>query len=56
PATNPQGAASGIYRIMRGGSWYDEGWRVCSAERKGSSDSSYRMHWVGFRCAVSTQP
>ena len=56
PVENPQGPVSGTYRIMRGGSWYDERWRVCTAERKGSSASSYRMHWVGFRCVVSAHP
>jgi len=56
PTNNPQGPDSGTIRIARGGSWYDESWRLRSAQRKGSSHSSYRMHWVGFRCAVSARP
>jgi formylglycine-generating enzyme required for sulfatase activity len=55
PVENPQGPALGTLRIGRGGSWYDPRWRVCSGERKGLSPSSYRMHWIGFRCVVPIQ-
>jgi eukaryotic-like serine/threonine-protein kinase len=51
-ATNPAGPDSGTVRIARGGSWYDEAWRLCCGDRKGSSSSSERMHWVGFRCVI----
>jgi formylglycine-generating enzyme required for sulfatase activity len=53
PAHDPQGPASGTLRIARGGSWFDESWRVSATSRKALTPSSYRMHWVGFRCAVS---
>jgi serine/threonine-protein kinase len=56
PVENPQGPLSGTIRIGRGGSWYDPRWRVCSGERKGLSPSSYRMHWIGFRCVVPIRP
>jgi len=53
PSVNPQGPDSGSIRIGIGGSWYDPRFRVCSGERKGLTPSSYRMHWIGFRCVVS---
>jgi serine/threonine-protein kinase len=56
PIKNPQGPASGTMRIARGGSWFDEGWQVSASYRKGLTPSSYRMHWVGFRCVIPAQP
>jgi serine/threonine-protein kinase len=50
---NPQGPASGTLRIARGGSWFDEGRHMTVASRKALTASSYRMHWVGVRCAMS---
>jgi len=54
PTNNPQGPDSGTIRIARGGSWFDESWWVSASDRKGLTPSSYRMHWVGFRCVVSS--
>jgi serine/threonine-protein kinase len=56
PISNPQGPGTGTLRIARGGSWFDESWRVSSSCRKALTPSSYRMHWVGFRCVVPAQP
>jgi formylglycine-generating enzyme required for sulfatase activity len=56
PVKNPQGPLTGTIRIGRGGSWYDPRWRICSGERKGLTPSSYRMHWIGFRCVVPVRP
>ena len=56
PTKNPQGPDSGTIRIARGGSWFDEDWQVRASCRKGLTPSSYRMHWVGFRCVVPAQP
>lgn len=56
PGENPQGPISGTVRIARGGSWYDPRWHVCSGGRKGLSPSSYRIHWVGFRCIIPIHP
>jgi formylglycine-generating enzyme required for sulfatase activity len=53
PTDNPQGPNEGTLRVARGGSWYGESWRLSASCRKGLTPSSYRMHWVGFRCAVS---
>jgi formylglycine-generating enzyme required for sulfatase activity len=58
PVENPQGpATAGPYnlRVRRGGSWYDYGWGA-TAYRRGEFPSSLRVHWVGFRCAVSAHP
>jgi len=55
PAQNPQGPGAGTIRIARGGSWYEESEQVRAFVRKGLTPSSYRMHWVGFRCVVSAQ-
>jgi len=58
PVENPQGPiTAGLYnlRVRRGGSWYDYAWGG-TAYRRGEVPSSLRIHWVGFRCAVSTQP
>ena len=53
PTKNPAGPETGESRVLRGGSWFDEGWKVNASYRKALTPSSYRMHWVGFRCAVS---
>jgi formylglycine-generating enzyme required for sulfatase activity len=52
PIQDPQGPDSGTLHIAKGGSWFDNAWQVNAACRKGLTPSSYRMHWVGFRCAV----
>jgi formylglycine-generating enzyme required for sulfatase activity len=52
PGENPPGPESGDIRVGRGGSWYDDPWHVRSAFRKGLSPSSYRIHWIGIRCAL----
>jgi formylglycine-generating enzyme required for sulfatase activity len=59
PAQNPQAPSSGApynCRVRRGGSWYEYAWGVRSAYRRGESPSSYRIHWVGFRCVVPASP
>ena len=55
PADNPRGPETGNLRIARGGSWYEESWRVSPSCRKALTPSSYRMHWIGFRCAMDTE-
>ena len=51
--TNPEGPASGSYRVERGGSWYNDGANLRSAERSRSSPS-IRDGRIGFR--VGFQP
>jgi formylglycine-generating enzyme required for sulfatase activity len=49
PAQDPRGPATGYYRVMRGGSWYDGIDALCVAER-GNSAPNYGRHTIGFRC------
>ena len=56
PSENPQGPASGTLHIGRGGSWYDLGSEFGVTFRKGLTSSSYRIHWIGFRCVVPFLP
>jgi formylglycine-generating enzyme required for sulfatase activity len=53
---NPQGPDSGDLHVARGASWYDEGRQRAVYCRKALTPSSYRMHWVGFRCVVPAEP
>jgi len=48
PQTDPAGAPSGSYRVLRGGSWLDASTLARSSRRSGSDPS---FHWlvVGFR-------
>ena len=47
---NPPGPDSGIYKVLRGGSWYDDPDDVRSANRDGYNPD-YRYNYIGFRCA-----
>lgn len=51
PAANPQGPETGTLRVARGASWFDEPYKDVSF-RAPLTPSSYRMHWVGIRCAM----
>jgi serine/threonine-protein kinase len=55
PTNNPDGPDTGTLHIARGGSWFDEGWKLDSSCRKGLQSSSARMHWVGFRCVIPVE-
>ncbi len=52
PFENPQGPASGFYRAIRGGSWYDIG-KFLRAALRDDFDSDYSHPAFGFRCALS---
>ncbi len=56
PAHNPRGPDWGTLRIARGGSWFDPRWQLSSPCRKALTPSSYRIHWVGFRCVIPAEP
>jgi len=52
--TNPKGASSGDYRVLRGGGWRHDA-RLCrSAFRNNNSPSSSR-HFIGFRLVLAPQ-
>jgi hypothetical protein len=52
PSSNPQGPASGIYRVRRGGSWASEDNLVRSTFRL-DSNPHVALNDIGFRCARS---
>lgn len=48
PAADPQGPASGSYRVFRGGSWLDPG-KYCRITARNFEFPVSRLHNVGFR-------
>jgi formylglycine-generating enzyme required for sulfatase activity len=50
PSSNPTGPATGSYRVLRGGSWYDFTNYVRSSSRIDGSPG-YAVDNVGFRVA-----
>ncbi len=50
PRANPTGAYSGQSRVMRGGSWHNEGWYIRSTYRNWDPPTE-RNDSLGFRCA-----
>lgn len=51
--TNPVGAASGSYRVLRGGSWYNDA-SNCRVSNRGSNNPGYRNNIIGFRLVLSS--
>ena len=54
-AVNPQGRPQGEYRVLRGGSWYDDPWFCRSAVRYGFTPG-FRYVGIGFRLVVAGPP
>jgi formylglycine-generating enzyme required for sulfatase activity len=50
--TNPTGSSTCPYRVLRGGSWYDDA-GGCRVSNRSYSFPDYRYDDVGFRLAVS---
>ncbi len=48
-AADPVGPSNGQHRVLRGGSWADNAWRVRVSFRSGD-DSDLRRNDLGFRC------
>lgn len=55
PAQNPAGPATGVTRVLRGGSWNDIALYLRSTVRKNFLPDSFDSN-LGFRCASSTFP
>ena len=53
--TDPQGAASGDFRVFRGGSWDDDA-RDCRSASRNGSGPGYRDGNCGFRLCCSAGP
>ena len=53
--TDPEGPATGSYRVYRGGSWYDTGTYLRSAYRR-SYTPSHRTSGIGFRVGFQKVP
>jgi len=51
PVTNPTGAVTGIDRVLRGGSWYNNGDYCRGAYRDGYSPDGWDTNY-GFRCVA----
>ena len=49
--TNPQGPASGTYRVIRGCSWYNLAW-YCRVSDRGNSAPGNRYGYLGFRLCL----
>jgi formylglycine-generating enzyme required for sulfatase activity len=48
---DPQGPDKGQFRVIRGGSWLDDGLSCRAAFRDGCSPS-YQINYLGFRVAA----
>jgi len=53
PAFNPQGPATGSYRVLRGGAWYDDDGTVRSVVRYDLTLPAVYIFDFGFRCVRS---
>ena len=50
--TNPRGPASGLFRVLRGGGWYDTA-RNCRSANRSRGFPSIRFSHYGFRVSLS---
>ncbi len=49
-AIDPQGPETGVYRVLRGGSWFSYG-GYCRSAYRNSYGPSHRYYYIGFRLA-----
>ncbi len=54
PILNPLGPESGVYRVLRGGSWYDRKLDVRTFKRS-QLRPNVAYNYTGFRCAVDVE-
>jgi formylglycine-generating enzyme required for sulfatase activity len=50
PARNPRGPESGIYRVLRGGSWFDQPKLFLTCSYRSWARQAERSPTIGFRC------
>ncbi len=53
PDRNPQGPSTGLYRVLRGGSWFDQPPLFLTNSYRSWARASERSATIGFRCARS---
>ncbi|MEZ5352646.1 MAG: formylglycine-generating enzyme family protein [Bryobacteraceae bacterium] len=53
PARNPAGPKEGMYRVLRGGSWFDEPPLFLTTAYRSWARPGERSSTIGFRCAKS---
>ena len=53
--SDPKGAVSGTYRVMRGGSWNNSA-NYCRSGLRLRDEPVYRRNYLGFRVALSAVP
>jgi formylglycine-generating enzyme required for sulfatase activity len=51
PRQDPQGPAQGVYRVLRGGSWRNQG-VTCRAAYRNALAPNQRQSFIGFRVAM----
>lgn len=55
PAENPKGPESGLYRVLRGGSWFDKPELFLTISYRSWARQAERSPTIGFRCAKSVK-
>jgi formylglycine-generating enzyme required for sulfatase activity len=53
PERNPPGPAKGIYRVLRGGSWFDQPPLFLTCSYRSWARQKERSPTIGFRCAAN---
>ncbi|MEP7367538.1 MAG: SUMF1/EgtB/PvdO family nonheme iron enzyme [Acidobacteriota bacterium] len=56
PAHNPTGPETGLYRVLRGGSWFDTPGLFLMVSYRSWARAAERSPTIGFRCAKSFSP
>ncbi len=56
PAENPKGPEKGMYRVLRGGSWFDVPKLFLSTSYRSWARPGERSPTIGFRCAKPVTP
>lgn len=51
PPVNPRGPEQGLYRVLRGGSWFDQSKLFLTCSYRSWARAAERSPTIGFRCA-----